>query len=717
MTWIRALLAALLLVQPVAAQTVAGDRVRLNAAPCTIDSVDGTPDKLRLVDCSTVTTGGSSNLTLNPAGDLVLQPAGVDVLPGSGYTVNLGALSNKYLALHAAELWVETLVAQNTMATLGGRVLVAPTNILTADILTGATSISVKYNNLANGDRVYLEANGAVEFMAIASSASGSGPYTYTVTRNLDGSGANAWSAGDAVLNTGTTGNGFIDLYSTAGVLSGSGPSIVGNVRTGTTYNAIAPRWAIGNLNGLYGYGATTYGAAFGDASATNVTVDATNGFRIRSGTTDKLSADTSGNLSLAGDLAIGGTGVFHTANASAYATGIGVWTAGTGGSVGPVSYLVVGGGGGGGGTGGAAGGGGGGRVATGSKSLALGAYTVTVGAGGSAGTPSTAGTSGGNSSALSVTATGGTAGAGLSDPFPQVGGTSGSGNAGGAGYNGANKSGGGGGGNGATGSAAVLGAGGAGGAGTASSITGSSVTYGGGGGGGSQVSGGAGGAGGGGAGGVGSGTAVAGTANTGGGGGGNGSAGNAGGGGSGIVVISYPTGTITATGGSISTCGSNTCHTFTSSGTFTVTGPDLAVWRVGDPAGQQIAWDGSALSVTGNAFIDGSALVTGSVTATQIAAATITGSKIAASTITASNLSVSSLSAITADLGTVTSGSINIASGVFSVASNGDTYISILDSGTVQTTNLSVFGIAGGSNQYVCVAPSGALYGSAGGC
>lgn len=105
------------------AQTVAGDRVRLTAAPCTIDSVDGTPDKLRLVDCSTVTTGGSSNLTLNPAGDLVLQPAGADVLPNAGYTVNLGALSNKYLALHASELWVETLVAQNTLATIGGRVL------------------------------------------------------------------------------------------------------------------------------------------------------------------------------------------------------------------------------------------------------------------------------------------------------------------------------------------------------------------------------------------------------------------------------------------------------------------------------------------------------------------------------------------------------------------------------------------------------------------
>lgn len=321
----RVVLLIALMARVASAQTVAGDRVRLNAAPCTIDSVNGTPDKLRFVDCSVLTTSSATNLTLNPTGDLVLSPTGLDVLPNSGYAVNLGALTNKYLTLHAAELWVETLVAQNTIATIGGRVLVAPTNTLTADIGTGATAISVKYNNLTNGDRVYMEANGAVEWMAIASSASGSGPYTYSVTRNLDGSGANAWSAGDAVLDTGTTGNGFIDLYSTAGVLSGSGPTIVGNVRTGTTYSAVAPRWAIGNLNGLYGYGATTYGTAFGDASATNVTIDATNGFRIRSGTTNKLVANTSGDLALTGAFSIGTSGSFSS-GASSYSSGTGWW-------------------------------------------------------------------------------------------------------------------------------------------------------------------------------------------------------------------------------------------------------------------------------------------------------------------------------------------------------------------------------------------------------
>jgi hypothetical protein len=52
---------------------------------------------------------------------------------------------------------------------------------------------------------------------------------------------------------------------------------------------------------------------------------------------------------------------------------------------------------------------------------------------------------------------------------------------------------------------------------------------------------------------------------------GGNGSTDNitAGGGGSGIVRIRYTTGSMTATGGTITTSGGNTTHTFTSNGDF----------------------------------------------------------------------------------------------------------------------------------------------------
>ncbi|HNB50410.1 MAG TPA: hypothetical protein PK530_00625, partial [Anaerolineales bacterium] len=147
----------------------------------------------------TVSSGG--NLTLAPTGDLVLNPTGNDVVPLTSYDLNIGSPTKRYLTLHAAELWVQTLVAQNTVATFGGRLLVAPSNELIADVGTSDTTISVKYNNLTNGDRVYFEADGQVEWMAVTGNpADIAGGYQYAVTRNLDGTGANLWYAGDAVV-------------------------------------------------------------------------------------------------------------------------------------------------------------------------------------------------------------------------------------------------------------------------------------------------------------------------------------------------------------------------------------------------------------------------------------------------------------------------------------------------------------------------------------
>ena len=167
----------------------------LTAALCTIDSVDGTPDKLRFVDCSTLTTSSATNLTLAPTGDLGLGLAGVDVPPNTGYTVNPGAL--------------EQVSGAACHGTVGGNaggpehsgnhrrpVLVAPTTSLYGGHRDRRHVDRRKHNNPPTGT-ASPEANGAVEFMAITSSASGSGaPYTYTVTRNLDGSGANAWHCG-----------------------------------------------------------------------------------------------------------------------------------------------------------------------------------------------------------------------------------------------------------------------------------------------------------------------------------------------------------------------------------------------------------------------------------------------------------------------------------------------------------------------------------------
>lgn len=249
----------------------------------------------------TIDTTGTGGLSLTPVGDITFDPAGNDILPATNYDLNLGSINKKYLTLHAAELWVETLVAEDTIATIGGRILVGPTTVLTSDIDATTTAILVEHNQMAVGDRAYLEAAGKVEFLAITAGPTGVGPYGYTVTRNLDGTGGNLWYAGDAVFNTGTTGDGFIDLYSFSGVRADTtvGPTIVGNVRLSATYNDWVEHWAVGNLIGLFGYAADTYGAAFGKYSTTTsyLTADATNGIRMMRGTTMLAQWEISGTM------------------------------------------------------------------------------------------------------------------------------------------------------------------------------------------------------------------------------------------------------------------------------------------------------------------------------------------------------------------------------------------------------------------------------------
>ena len=196
---------------------------------------------LWLITLRTDTIGdrSGSSLLINPTGDISLDPGGNDVLPVTNYEISLGSINKKYLTIHAAELWVETLVAQDTMATIGGRILVAPTTTLTRDLPAAQVTFYVKHNQMASGDRVYLESNGKVEWISVDDNGAlqAEGDYWYRITRNLDGSGANDWYAGDAVLNTGTTGDGYIDIYSVDSIRSGTqyGPTIVGNIRTGTT--------------------------------------------------------------------------------------------------------------------------------------------------------------------------------------------------------------------------------------------------------------------------------------------------------------------------------------------------------------------------------------------------------------------------------------------------------------------------------------------------
>jgi hypothetical protein len=83
-----------------------------------------------IVELDAVT--GSINFHTNPLGN--------QIDPRITLKENLGQLTKKYNMIHAGELWVETLVAQNTIATIGGRILVGPTTMLVLDIPASTTT-------------------------------------------------------------------------------------------------------------------------------------------------------------------------------------------------------------------------------------------------------------------------------------------------------------------------------------------------------------------------------------------------------------------------------------------------------------------------------------------------------------------------------------------------------------------------------------------------
>lgn len=215
--------------------------------------------------------------------------------PSGSILKDLGDYNRKWRTLFAAELYVETLVAQSVLATIGGRIMVAPTVKLIADINTSQTTIDTDYSSLLNGDYVYMAtAPGGlaqIEVMKITSSATAiTGGYRYNVIRALDGTPANSWVAGDAMVSLGNAvGKGYIELTSTSTIHNHLGPTVAIYTRTGTAaWNQVAPTVAMGNLRSFVDYSSDEMGFAVGNdltlAPASGFkgsTNDRTNGLRM----------------------------------------------------------------------------------------------------------------------------------------------------------------------------------------------------------------------------------------------------------------------------------------------------------------------------------------------------------------------------------------------------------------------------------------------------
>ena len=487
-----------------------------------------------------VTTSGTITSSTGTTYPLV---SGTAQATTSGTTVNFSSIPS----------WVKRLTiifsAVSTSGTSFSMVQIGSGSIVT----TGYTCIGSAVNNSTQGSASYTTGFTIRGSGAATTSLSGQ-----MILTNITG---NTWVCSSVIADTGDS-----RMTWTAGTLTLSG--ILDLVRL-TTVNGTDTVDA-GSVNILY------------EQNIMAITLDGTTGMVLSTWTTaGRPTSPVAGQFGFNSTL---GYIEWYSSTASS-------WIPIYNGPSYAIDYLVVAGGGGG-ATGGngdsGAGGGGAGGLSYGSVSVTFGqSYAVVVGAGGTAAstTTNTVGTSGTSSSFFGVVPTGGgRGGAGITAGNSAGNGGSGGGNAGeqavgtgvsGEGFAGAMgstdsstyTSGGGGGGATTAGQNSGGRNGGNGGTGYTTSISGTSTPYAGGGAGGRGASGsnGTGGSGGGG------GSGVAGTVNTGGGGGGNFANGSTFGaaGGSGIVIISY-LGAQRGTGGTVTSSGGYTIHTFTSTGTYT---------------------------------------------------------------------------------------------------------------------------------------------------
>jgi hypothetical protein len=198
------------------------------------------------------------------------------LLPTTTDTYDLGSATKLWRKGWLSELDA-ILFSQNTVSVIGGWLMVAHNEgLIPVGQDVGAADATIDFGQaMTNGDFVLFRANGQVEYVSITSLSAGT---RYNVTRNLDGSGANAWPAGSVYVVLGQTGAGRIELNSNA-------TPRISIFKQGATYNAGTEVVRIGDMNGWGAAVTEVYGAGFGDYPGGNyLTYDTAGGFVLKGG-------------------------------------------------------------------------------------------------------------------------------------------------------------------------------------------------------------------------------------------------------------------------------------------------------------------------------------------------------------------------------------------------------------------------------------------------
>ena len=197
-----------------------------------------------------------------------------NLLPDATDTRDLGSSTKLWRKGWLSELDA-VVFAENTITLLGGWFWITKDQgTLGADVAAGDKTINFDKEMTPN-DFVVMRITGAVEYIKVGTLVSGT---TYNVTRNLDGTGANAWVKGTPFAVMGNTGDGRIELnaYDTPRLQI---------LTQGDTYDAQTEVIRLGDLNGSYGISSALYGIGIGDYAGGNyLRYDPTNNFIMKMG-------------------------------------------------------------------------------------------------------------------------------------------------------------------------------------------------------------------------------------------------------------------------------------------------------------------------------------------------------------------------------------------------------------------------------------------------
>ncbi len=140
---------------------------------------------------------------------------------------DVGSAAAPARRIYASEFDTSTLIA-GAVQSIGGKIIVAKdTGVLPGQIVAADTTINFGKAMTPN-DFLLFQGLGQVEYMQVGTLVSGT---VYNVTRNLDGSGANAWPAGAVWVDLGYNGTGRIELDATVT------PPEIAIKLAGTAYN------------------------------------------------------------------------------------------------------------------------------------------------------------------------------------------------------------------------------------------------------------------------------------------------------------------------------------------------------------------------------------------------------------------------------------------------------------------------------------------------